>query len=64
MLDRNTNIGYSCFESDSQIIDQVAQVFPVFFILVAILVCMTTMSRMVEEQRTQIGVLKALGYSE
>ena len=64
VLDRNTNIGYSCFESDSQIIDQVAQVFPVFFILVAILVCMTTMSRMVEEQRTQIGVLKALGYSE
>ncbi|MCR4646929.1 MAG: ABC transporter permease [Oscillospiraceae bacterium] len=64
VLDRNTNIGYSCFESDSQIVDQVAQVFPVFFILVAILVCMTTMSRMVEEQRTQIGVLKALGYSE
>ena len=43
---------------------QVARVFPVFFILVAALVCMTTMSRMVEEQRTQIGVLKALGYSE
>ena len=64
VLDRNTNTGYSCFESDSQIVDQVAQVFPVFFILVAILVCMTTMSRMVEEQRTQIGVLKALGYSE
>ena len=64
VLDRNTNIGYSCFESDSQIVDQVAQVFPVFFILVAILVCMTTMSRMVEEQRTQIGVLKAMGYSE
>lgn len=64
VLDRNTNIGYSCFESDSQIVEQVARVFPVFFILVAALVCMTTMSRMVEEQRTQIGVLKALGYSE
>ena len=64
VLDRNTNIGYACFESDSEIVAQVARVFPVFFILVAALVCMTTMSRMVEEQRTQIGVLKALGYSE
>ena len=64
VLDRNTNIGYACFESDSEIVAQVARIFPVFFILVAALVCMTTMSRMVEEQRTQIGVLKALGYSE
>ncbi len=64
VLDRSTNIGYACFESDSQIVEQVARVFPVFFILVAALVCMTTMSRMVEEQRTQIGTLKALGYSE
>lgn len=64
VLDRSTNIGYACFESDSQIIEQVAGVFPLFFILVAALVCMTTMSRMVEEQRTQIGTLKALGYSE
>ncbi len=64
VLDRETNIGYACFESDSEIVEQVAKVFPIFFILVAALVCMTTMSRMVEEQRTQIGTLKALGYSE
>lgn len=64
VLDRNYNIGYSCFESDSEIVEQVARVFPIFFILVAALVCMTTMSRMIEEQRTQIGVLKALGYSD
>ena len=64
VLDRNTNIGYACFESDSEIVAQVARVFPIFFILVAGLVCMTTMSRMVEEQRTQIGTFKALGYSE
>ena len=63
-LERNTNIGYACFENDSEIVAQVAKVFPVFFVLVAALVCVTTMSRMVEEQRTQIGVLKALGYSE
>ncbi|WP_303806308.1 FtsX-like permease family protein [Ruminococcus flavefaciens] len=64
VLDRNTNIGYACFESDSEIVAQVARVFPIFFILVAALVCMTIMSRMVEEQRTQIGIFKALGYSE
>jgi len=64
VLNRNTNIGYACFESDSEIVEQVAKVFPIFFILVAALVCMTTMSRMVEEQRTQIGMFKALGYSE
>ncbi|MDD6038040.1 MAG: FtsX-like permease family protein [bacterium] len=62
VLDRNTNVGYVCFESDSNIVAGVANVFPVFFFLVAALVCVTTMSRMVEEQRTQIGVLKALGY--
>ncbi len=64
LFDRNTNIGYALFENDSEIVEQVAKVFPIFFILVAALVCMTTMSRMVEEQRTQIGVLKAIGYSE
>jgi len=64
VLGRNTNIGYACFESDSEIVAQVARIFPIFFILVAALVCMTTMSRMVEEQRTETGVLKALGYSE
>jgi putative ABC transport system permease protein len=64
ILGRNTNIGYACFESDADIVNEIAKVFPVFFILVAALVCMTTMNRMVEEQRTQIGVLKALGYSE
>lgn len=63
VLERNTNTGYVCFESDSKIVEQIANVFPIFFILVAALVCMTTMSRMVEEQRTQIGILKALGYS-
>ena len=63
LMERNTNIGYACFENDSDIVAQVAQVFPIFFILVAALVCMTTMTRMVEEQRGQIGVLKALGYS-
>ena len=63
-LTRDENIGYACFENDSMIVDGIADVFPVFFFLVAALVCVTTMSRMIEEQRTQIGILKALGYSE
>ncbi len=62
VLNRNTNIGYACYESDSNIVAAIANVFPVFFFLVAALICMTTMNRMIEEQRTQIGVLKALGY--
>lgn len=64
VLGRDTNIGYVCFESDSGIVDGIANVFPIFFFAVAALVCVTTMNRMVEEQRTQIGVLKALGYGD
>lgn len=62
-LGRETNIAYASYESDSQIVEGLADVFPVFFFLVAALVCITTMTRMMEDQRTQIGVLKALGYS-
>ena len=61
-LTRRENTGYACFENDTSIIKAISVVFPVFFFLVAALVCMTTMTRMVDEQRTQIGVLKALGY--
>ena len=63
VLGRGTNMGYVCFESDSGIVEGVARVFPLFFFLVAALVCITTMTKMVDEQRTQIGVMKALGYS-
>ena len=62
-LSRTENIGYSSFDSNSSIVSNIAKIFPVFFFLIAALVCMTTMTRMVDEQRTQIGVLKALGYS-
>ena len=64
VLARNQNVGYACFENDSKIVLGISVVFPVFFFLVAALVCITTMSRMIEEQRTQIGILKALGYGE
>ena len=62
-LDRTSNPGYVTFENDSAIVDGIAVVFPVFFVLVAALVCVTTMTRMVNEERTQIGTLKAMGYS-
>lgn len=61
-LDRNTNTGYVALNNNSDIVAGVSRVFPVFFVLVAALVCITTMTRMVGEERTEIGTLKALGY--
>lgn len=62
LLDRTSNAGYVTFENDTGIIDAVANAFPVFFVLIAALVCVTTMTRMVNEERTVIGTLKAMGY--
>ncbi len=61
-VSREDNIGYSTFEQNANIVSNIAKIFPLFFLLVAALVCMTTMTRMMEDQRSQIGVLKALGY--
>lgn len=63
VLDRNTNVGYVSFHSNTEKVEAIAKVFPVFFFLVAALVALTTMTRLVEEQRAQIGTLFALGYS-
>lgn len=57
------NLSYVSFDGNSRKIAAIAVVFPVFFFMVAVLVALTTMTRMVEEQRVQIGTLKALGYS-
>ncbi len=54
--------GYVCFEADAGIVEAIAQVFPVFFFLIAALVCSTTMTRMVDEERGQIAALRAIGY--
>lgn len=62
ILNRNTNVGYVAVNSNSDIVQGVSKVFPAFFLLIAALVCITTMTRMVDEERTQIGTLKALGY--
>ena len=63
VLDRNTNMGYVSYSMDADRMGNLASVFPLIFFLVAALVCLTTMTRMVEEQRVAIGGLKALGYS-
>lgn len=64
VLTRDENVGYTTFEQDSTIIENISIVFPVFFFLVAVLVCATTMTRMIDEQCTQIGVWKAMGYNK
>ena len=64
LLGRNTNTGYVSYSMDADRMGNLASVFPLIFFLVAALVCLTTMTRMVEEQRVTIGGLKALGYSK
>lgn len=64
MLDRETIPSYTAYKSDTDGMGSIGSVFPVIFFLVAALVSLTTMTRMVEEQRTQIGTLKALGYTK
>jgi putative ABC transport system permease protein len=62
VLDRNANVGAVTYGMNIQKIADLSKVFPLFFMLVAALVALTTMTRMVEEERSQIGTLKALGY--
>ncbi|WP_417753681.1 FtsX-like permease family protein [Slackia sp.] len=64
VLDRTKNIGAKSFVSDAGRIDRIAMVFPFIFFLVSALVSLTTMTRMVEEERVLIGTYKALGYSK
>ena len=64
ILDRNSNYGYVEYIQDTERIGNLAKVFPLVFFLVAALISLTSMSRMIEEQRVQIGTLKALGYNK
>ena len=63
VLDRDSVVSMVMFEQNADRIESIARVFPLFFFLVAALVASTTMTRMVEENRTQMGTFKALGYS-
>lgn len=64
VLDRNQVMSHVSFIMNSEKVEAIAKIFPGFFYLVAALVALTTMTRMVEEERTQIGTLKALGYKK
>ncbi len=64
VLNRDSIESYLSYKNDAQSIGAIGTVFPIIFFLIAALVSLTTMTRMVEEQRTQIGTLKALGYSK
>lgn len=64
ILDRTANVGYTSFIQDTESVENIGKVFPVVFFIVAALISLTSMTRMVEEQRTQIGTLKALGYNK
>ncbi|MBR3247295.1 MAG: FtsX-like permease family protein [Clostridiales bacterium] len=64
ILGRDKNTGYVCFDNDAQIVDGVTTVFPIFFFAIAALVCSTTMSRMVGDERGIIGTMRALGFSD
>lgn len=64
VLDLSSNAGYYSYDADTERIANIAKVFPMVFFVVAILICLTTMTRMVEEERIQIGTLKSLGYDD
>lgn len=63
VMDRTKNPGTVNFEADADRVNNIASFFPFIFFLVAALVALTTMTRMVEEERPLIGTFKALGYS-
>ncbi|MCI8468800.1 MAG: FtsX-like permease family protein [Eggerthellaceae bacterium] len=64
VMDRTKNYGTASFAADADRVDSIASVFPLIFFLVAALVALTTMTRMVEEERVLIGTYKALGYGK
>lgn len=61
---RHDSPGYTGYGQAADNMVRLAYIFPTFFFIVSTLVCLTTMTRMVEEERTQLGTLKALGYSD
>ena len=63
LFDREDNSGYTTFLESATKVDSIAAVFPIFFIAVAFLMCLNTMTRMIEEERTEIGIFTSLGIS-
>ncbi len=63
ILDRSKHYASETFKNTVGQMKSIADIFPVFFLLVASLVCLTTMTRMVDEERGQLGIMRALGYT-
>lgn len=64
IFDRNDNQGFNGYEQDAGNVEKLGLAFPIVFFIIATLTSLTTMTRMVEEERVEIGTLKALGYSK
>ncbi len=63
LLDRTDNNGYTAYKEDIIKVDAIAKVLPIFFILIVILMILNTLTRLIEEERTEIGILQANGFS-
>jgi len=63
IFSRKDNAGFNGISQDTENVEKLGEVFPIVFFIIATLISLTTMSRMVEEERTEIGTLKALGYN-
>lgn len=63
VIDRSSHYGMETYKSSVEQMQAIGNIFPVFFFLVSALVCLTTMTRMISEERGQIGILRALGYT-
>ena len=64
LLNRTNNVGYVNYKEDATKVAAIAKIFPVFFIIIVYLISLNTMTRMIEEERTEIGILSSLGYSK
>ncbi|MBU9788461.1 ABC transporter permease [Lentilactobacillus sp. G22-6] len=62
--DRTTNVGYQDYFDESKSIAAIAVIFPGFFLFIAVLITFTTISRMIEKNRREIGLMRALGYTK
>ena len=60
---RSDNNGFTNFYDDASVVEKIANIFPLFFIIIVALIILNTITRMIEEERTEIGTLKSLGYS-
>lgn len=64
IFDRNDNSGYQNYKDDALKVEAIAEILPLFFVIVGILMCLNTLTRLIEEERTEIGILQSNGFSK